>query len=413
MEVESTKGLTLSGEYRHNDEENGVERLDFAPRRYDYVGESYSLMHHDIYEDAEDSIMANHSKLDLTGKKGMSGMAVGGTVDQADIVIYTMLKAHNGKYLRVMDSLDGKKRIFAVGEEGVEYDSSYMFKIFKRKGYFEIMNGDLYMSIDPEDMDVCFSPLPAVDKHDFFKFGITRYKYTEDDRKRLLIYSMMNQPWGFEFEHPIDPISGSEVFCTREFGKEYSYSMVEQTPDEGPHQDWIKYSGVKRFISPYDGKILKKLYRDDTKNKVKGIGVLWKNKREGLPGPDYPDRGHPTNNKTYKNASNNYILLMSNGSMADEDAILMGYDGKIRWVQYHNEFYDKFFNQTLTPKDIVDEVKPNFLIDLPYETEIVNESGRLEWLMKAKAQKLDLTQTKNSVTPNLEYARKDDTKNGN
>lgn len=416
--IESIEGNALSGEYRHDNAQMGIQRLDFDPRRYDYVEEGYSLIHHEIFRDAEDSIMANHSKLDLTAKKGMEGMAVGGTIDQADLVIYTMLMAHNGKYLRVMPGKDGVRKIFAVGNKGVEYDGSYMFKILKKKGYFEIMNGNLHCCVNPENMDILVMKKPAIDQHDLFKFGITRYKNSEEDRKRILIYSMMNQPWGMDFEHPFHPITGDELTLTKEFGKQFSYKMVETvtngTGDAGKWTHWIPYTGVKRFWSPYDGPLrenIKPLYIDDTPNKIKSIGILWKNKRMGLPRQNYYTKvngKYTKDNVTYKNASNNYIMLMSNGSMADEDCILMGYDGKIRWVQYHNEFYDKFFNQTMTPKEVVDGLKPNFLVDLPYETQIVGtgEEKPFDWLMDTKSQRLDLTQTKNTVTPNLEYARK-------
>ena len=422
-EIKSVEGFPLSAEYRNATE--GEIKLDFEAKRFDYKKEGYSFYHHPIYKNAEDTIMSNYSRLDLTDKLKMSdGMAVNGTMNQADLIIYTMLKTHNGNYLHV----DGDKIYADEAPKKMEaYDSSYMFKIIKTKyGYFEVMNGDKYCHVNPENLNVELSDKPAGDTQQFYRFNITQY----GNSNRILINSMMIHPWGMVFDHPFGEDHRIVQNATQEFGNRDTYPVdihekgpdgEDRYPPSNPRRETMTYTGVKRFWTIYDGLMNKLLYDGKHPNMVKCIGVLWKNLRKNQPDENYYYNNaivrHEQNrdkwtgdNQTYVNASNNYIFLVDNGTGDDEKAFLIGYNGKIRWVQYHNEFFNKVFNRTLTPKEIVDEVAPNFLTDVPYETQFdsLPEHEQIEFLMKAKKQKIDLTQGKNILTPNREFARKAD-----
>ena len=351
-------------------------------------------------------------------------------LDQSELVVYTMLKAHNGKYLRVHGG-----KIYADGptredDPNVEYDYSYMFKLSKKydevhnEYYFEIMNGDMYFKTDPFNYTVYLANKQIGDKGDLFKYQIVRYGNSDDDRRRLLIYSYMDQPWGEDFDNPITERGKVAKYSTQQFGKTFAYKSVE-APQPGEKEGfthWIPYRGVKRYWSTYDGYKPIRIWDGDTNvdgefydNLVKCNGVLWKNCRMGQPGRSYPNNSakpkpeDALNGEVYKTASNNYIFMMDNGTGADFNSVLLGYDGKIRWVQYHNEFYDKLFNSTMSPKLVIDSVKPNFLVDVPYETKFDNEEKTLAWLMSSGRQRIDLTQTKNTETPNYRYALKGNT----
>lgn len=430
--MKSTEGITLSAEYRHNTE-GAVPKLDFHPKRYDYPEEGYSLMHHDLFKNAEDTSLTNYSKLDLTDKIGMQTVIDKKYQDQSNLVIYTMLKAHNGKYLRVVGN-----KIYAEGktkeeDPEVEYDSSYLFKLMKKYDevhddwYFEIMNGDLYFRTNPFSYTVELVDREIGDKGNLFQYRINRYNNGDDDNRKLLIYSYMDQPWGEDFDYPITETGEFIDYTTQQFGKTFARMCPEDDAEKTKH--WIPYAGVKRYWSVYDGYKPDRIWDGSTSYKgqkfdalVKCNGIMWKNHRSGQPNRDYPnypsafydnpetsaEYGNPEtsaciDNPAYINASNNYVFLAENGSEVGRNSILMGYDGKIRWVQYYNDFYDKFFNGTLSPKVVIDDVAPNFLVDVPYETKFDNEKKTLDWLMSSGRQRIDLSQLKNTETPSYRY----------
>lgn len=430
--MKATEGITLSAEYRHNS--GSVPKLDFHPRRYDYPQEGYSLMHHDLFKNAKDTSMTNYSKLDLTDKMGMQTVIDKKYQDQSNFVIYTMLKAHNGKYLRVIgDKIYAEGKTKAEDPE-VEYDSSYLFKFMKKYDevrddwYFEIMNGDLYFKTNPFNYTVELSDREIGDKGNLFQYRINRYDNGDDDNRKLLIYSYMDQPWGEDFDYPITETGEIPKYTTQQFGKTFARNCPEVVPS-GYYEHWIPYAGVKRYWSIYDGYKPGRIWDGSTSYKgqtfdalVKCNGIMWKNRRGGQPTRDYPnypsefsnnpetaaEYGSPNlekriGNPTYINASNNYIFLAENGSEVGRNSILMGYDGKIRWVQYYNDFYDKFFNGTLSPKVVIDDVAPNFLVDVPYETKFDNEKKTLDWMMSTGRQRIDLSQLKNTETPSYRY----------
>ena len=431
-EVKATEGITLSAEYRHNS--GSVPKLDFHPRRYDYPQEGYSLMHHDLFKNAKDTSMTNYSKLDLTDKMGMQTVIDKKYQDQSNFVIYTMLKAHNGKYLRVIgDKIYAEGKTKAEDPE-VEYDSSYLFKFMKKYDevrddwYFEIMNGDLYFKTNPFNYTVELSDREIGDKGNLFQYRINRYNNGDDDNRKLLIYSYMDQPWGEDFDYPITETGEIPKYTTQQFGKTFARNCPEVVPS-GYYEHWIPYAGVKRYWSVYDGYKPGRIWDGSTSYDgqtfdalVKCNGIMWKNRRGGQPTREYPnypsafsgnpetaaEYGNPNleeciGNPTYINASNNYIFLAENGSEVGRNSILMGYDGKIRWVQYYNDFYDKFFNGTLSPKVVIDDVSPNFLVDVPYETNFDNEKKTLDWMMSTGRQRIDLSQLKNTETPSYRY----------
>lgn len=402
----SFDGVTLSGVYRH-DTGGEVPKFDFSPRRYDYFGDGYSLVHHPVYDNAEDSAMANHSRLDLTTKLGMEAMASPlRLLDQSDLAIYTMLRAHNGKYLRAENG-----RIYADGGDFGDihdFDASYMFLLVRKDNgmYFEVMNGQDNCIVNPETMNVELGRKALDEGMNLYRFGVLRYRKSD----KIMIYTQMNQPWGLGFVTPYvkedEQLKVTSVAA--EFGKRGKYRVVSgwSSPNaSGEVEHWVPYSGVKRFWSPYDGpaRIPSATYGEHP-NIVKATGILWGPHRTG----QVSHRGRNTEGDVYKNASNNYILTMAYGSGADEGGILMGYDGRLRWVQYHGDLFDKFFNQTMTPKEVVDSVAPNFMLDLPYETQVVGKTPVEDapWLMDGARQKLDVMQLKNTLTPAREFARK-------
>ena len=92
---------------------------------------------------------------------------------------------------------------------------------------------------------------------------------------------------------------------------------------------------------------------------------------------------------------NNYLFKA--GYLEDNDRFFMiGYDGKIRWVKYYNEFFDKFFNTDVTPDKIIEDVKPSIIYECPYKT-----------LMDKDGMKMNFSELKNVMTPGYSYTTRD------
>ena len=129
-----------------------------------------------------------------------------------------------------------------------------------------------------------------------------------------------------------------------------------------------KFPVLERFLSYYDA---------DSTNIIKAIGMI--------------------QDKNYVD-ENNYKLTTEGGS--DTNIFAIGYDGTIKWVKYYNELLSKFFNKTVDIKEVVSDVKNNYLVEYPYKTKIdVNNNG-------TGSIKLNLLGLKNVMTPEYTYGKR-------
>ena len=80
---------------------------------------------------------------------------------------------------------------------------------------------------------------------------------------------------------------------------------------------------------------------------------------------------------------------------------MLGYDGKIRWVKYFNDFYDKFFNLDVTPDKVINDVKPSVIFECPYKAVMTNDG-----------MKLNFVELKNVMTPGYTYTVTDKQEEG-
>lgn len=81
------------------------------------------------------------------------------------------------------------------------------------------------------------------------------------------------------------------------------------------------------------------------------------------------------------------------------DNLVIGFDGKIKWVKYHSNIYDKLFNKDVTIKDFIDTITPNILVEYPYNSQIeINGSvGTVG---------VNMITLKNVMTPSYSYTIK-------
>lgn len=89
---------------------------------------------------------------------------------------------------------------------------------------------------------------------------------------------------------------------------------------------------------------------------------------------------------------NNGTVIKANGLIKNDDYVdennyvievdfnlgifVIGFEGNTRWVKYHNDFFEKFFNKSTNIESFIEHVELNYLIDIPYNNniDIVNNS---------------------------------------
>lgn len=422
------------------------EKFTYDPRQYDYPeedGKGYSFTRHDPLKSAQDETFANHTFVGLNASGDMSSMAVKEDVDILNLVLFTTLKAPNGKYLK---NINGN--LFAVTEPDEIITDANMFKIYRN-----VYSGKGYDIHNPEKLSYVISQGQkfATVKMFMNRFNIEMKELISGDptgiqhfrvyqipgTNRISIYSMMDNPWQ-------PKVNGQEV-------EDITNNNVRTTLKD-VHRFWSIYDGVSSDLSPnrnsryptyiYESSVpwpnMVKLNGNVFNNKyvstvscpcecladafnaetsyIKGDRVFYgddmyvcKINHRGPWNASHFDllSGKETfcsvdHNRSYynKNGSidtlervgNNY--LFEAGYLADDNDryIMIGYDGKIRWVKYFNEFYDKFFNSDVTPDKIIEDVKPSIVHECPYKA-AMDENGF----------KLNFVELKNVMTPGYDY----------
>jgi hypothetical protein len=91
--------------------------------------------------------------------------------------------------------------------------------------------------------------------------------------------------------------------------------------------------------------------------------------------------------------------LFDSGYLSEDNDryIVVGYDGKIRWVKYFNEFYDSFYNSDATPEKVISDIEPSIVYESPYETGILvdEKTGKI---------KMNFVELKDVMTPGYSYS---------
>lgn len=449
----------LSAEYAFESDSAERKKFTYNPKQFDYVDNAkveagdktkgYSFVHHDPLKDGEDEAFANHTFMGLGDSVDFSGMAVQREVDLLDLCLFTALKAPNGKYLK---NVDGK--LYAITEENEQLTDANMFKIYKSydsrfneytkdprnhrwQNGFVVSQGTKFATVKTfmGRFNIEMKELIPGDRQGIQHFGV----YQIPGTNRITIYSLMFDPWRVSFltgntKNPFDIdsdcIKKYNIFPKDSEGKDISphdglhddapLCTYETSGGTTPHIDkddvyeygadahavaTIKY--VKRFWSLYDGydSDLKKpddrippaypkyIYESDVpyENMVKVNGIIFNNKY--------------TAKETLQRVGNNYLFECEFLKNNDERYIMVGYDGKIRWVKYFNDFYDKFFNLDVTPDKIIEDVKPSVIFECPYKA-VMTDDGM----------KLNFVELKNVMTPGYTYTvtdkEKETTSNG-
>lgn len=432
-EQTATKLKSLPAEYEftnpsgERDEFNNSlevrEKFDYNPKKYDYPdaeeegkkGKGYSFYHHDSLEKANDEAFANHTFVGLNSEVDVSSISVNREVDIADLVLFTTLKAPNGRYLKNMNG-----NLFAITAPNAILTDKNMFKIYRSResgvGHsmdeehdgprsYVISQGAKFATVK------MFMNRFNIEMKDMIKGdprGIQHYRiYQIPGTNRISIYSMMTSPWQANLFAP-----GSDEAVTSGL----AYDTITDV-----HRFWSLYDGnssdrTEGFKEPTDNETIpvgddrypKYIYESSAPwpNMVKINGNIFNSKYapDTMTSPVYnvniyrnTDHTDPNYNKngvdTLERIGNNY--LFEAGYLADgrDRYIMLGFDGKIRWIKYFNEFYDKFFNSDVTPDKIIEDVTPSIVYECPYK-DVMTKDGF----------KLNFVELKNVMTPGYAYS---------
>lgn len=373
----ATELTALAAKYRH-DRKNS-KKFDYHPVRYDYE-DGYTFFHHKPLEGMKDEAFSNRNYFMLLNDVAMKDMSYGTYVDPLSLTTWLYIQAPNGKYLGTEESVDkdGKtiKKVYA-DTEFEDLSNRNVFRITRwrdpsltnKKIRYLIAQNELYMTVDPTG--------------NMFDIVMRELDDNDTDGKQIFIIERGNRP---------DVI----MFCT-DMVNQWKYWLCEK------NKDWldVRYGyepyRIHRYFSLYDqyvpyGEFCERntnpcqrkpcrnpndpnnrgypdTYSGDKACMLKAIGNAYWQGYEGY----YGDR-HFLGKTDIGRISNNYVFRI-NPDIFDigEDAILVGYDGKVRWVKYHESIFDKLRNTNVDPKYVFDEVEPSLLIEHAYENAVVNE----------------------------------------
>lgn len=320
--------ISLSASYSGNPstELTQYKRVDFSPVRYDYPDEGFTLFQHEMFSGIKDERFSNKSFFGLTSGISMSDMIDDYRgVGSEDLVVYTTLAIFDerARSLKLLKNINNK--LYAVTSPGKETRAN-LFKIYKRDGYFMVSQGELFATVDLlfNQFTIRMRPYVSTDidgssGKNTQKFWVRRGGPTN----RIMLYSMIKNTW--------DLIKDV-------------YSNGRTPP---VHRFWSIYDGAVRPKHVYDGEV---------ENLVK-INGGWKDTLSGV-----------SSIEGYNKLDNRYTFVVDSKYVDGFDVVAMGFNGKMRWVRYHNNFYDKFWNSDVTPQEVIDSVRPNFLVEFPYKT---------------------------------------------
>ena len=417
---------SVSAEYEFDNpvpasaEETHRNKFSYKPEKYDYIGpdgKGYSFTRHESFTNANDEAFANHTFLGLINNLDFSKIVVTDDIDTTDLVLFTPLLAPNGNFVRNVDG-----QLFAITTPSEKLTEKNMFKIYRSQASndshgFVIGQGTKYATVKTHmnRYNLVMQDLIVGDSKGTQHFGL----YQIPGTNRISMYSLLKNPW--EVCEVVENTTETDASPTAN----HSTTEVEDPqcwpnppPNEGESSEETdsvliqniqntvgisvdsKNHRVKRFWSLYDA--------DSSDLKLP-------NWEEGYPIGIYESRvpfinmvktnGNIHNTKynsvdTLSRVGNNYLFKAT--FFDDNDRYFMiGYDGKIRWVKYYNEFFNKFFNSDVTPDKIIEDVKPSVIYECPYKA-----------VMNRESMKLNFAELKDVMTPGYTYTTKETDKNG-
>lgn len=353
---------SFENEYVDGEEIKKTEKFTFSPKQYDYeegTNEGYSLIHNLPLENSKSEAFANHSFLGLSDGKAAAGVAVNKKVDVMDLCLFTTLRAHNGNLVK-----NSNGTLYAETTYNDLVTDKNIFKIYldrdgkgNRLGYL-ISQGDKYATIKMRmnRFNIEMQDKILKDEKRIQHFDVYQVRGTS----KIKIHARMKNPWGVTY--PSDGLRADT-----EFGG--SWSVYDASCGVYPGK---MYEGglthpcmVKLNSNVYDSSLL--------------------------------DAGSDLCRPLRKISANNCLFDSGYLSEDNDRYIVIGYDGKIRWVKYFNEFYDSFYNSDATPEKVISDIQPSIVYESPYETGIsVDEkTGKI---------KMNFVELKDVMTPGYSYS---------
>lgn len=333
-EINVTDITTMSAKYRYDGD---YPKFDYKPERFDYP-DGWSFFHHPGLLNAKDEAFSNGNYFQLFNNVIARDISYVRNLSASDMVIWAALKAHNGKYLKTKSDAFGA-RVFAITSVDDTSQLTYenIYRIIKMDdGRFMISQGSKYMTV-------------VVDGHN--RFEIHMEDEVESDPKGI-------QHFGVERTR----LNNGVMF----------YSLTKNIWDA---KKW-RQSTVMRYFSIFDN------YNHTNGIAPKTVNIfprLYKNRIEDRNSTEFCDMlmcvGNVHNPKYGKDEQNvpglntvgNFCVFQIADNIGNLGIVPIGYDGKIRWVNYHNDFKGSFFNKDTTTNFVFEGVRPSVLYEVPYE----------------------------------------------
>lgn len=370
--AEEKKMIPLAAEYSFENEyetaggEVGkTEKFTFSPKRYDYVEgdgntkEGYSLIHNRPLENSKSEAFANHSFLGLSDGGTANSVAVNRKVDVIDLCLFTTLRASNGNLVK-----NSNGTLYAETTYNDLVTDKNVFKIYldrdsngNRLGYL-ISQGDKFATVKTRmnRFNIEMKDRIADDAKRIQHFDIYQVRGTS----KIKISARMKNPWNVVLEE-------HDLKANTEFGG--SWSVYDASC--GVYPGKMYEGGVTH---PFMVKLNGNMYDSSLPN----VGS--------------------TKCRPLRSVVANNCLFDSGYLSEDNDRyIVVGYDGKIRWVKYFNEFYDSFYNSDATPEKVISDIEPSIVYESPYETGILvdEKTGKI---------KMNFVELKDVMTPGYSYS---------
>jgi len=333
-EINVTDVITMSAKYRYD---GNYPKFDYKPERYDY-SDGWSFFHHPGLVNAKDEAFSNGSYFQLFNNIIASDISYIKNLTASDMVIWAALKAHNGKYLKTKSDAFGT-RVFAITpDEGLDHlTHENIYRIIKMDdGRFMISQGSKYMTVFVDGhnrFEIHMEDELESDPNGTQHFGVERTRLNGG----VMFYSSMKNIWNVDKWRQPNIMRYFSIFDNYN----HTNNVVTRTPNAFPR--------------------------------------LYQNRIENVDNPDFCDMlmcvGNVYNPKYGKdgqnirglNAVGNFCVFQIADNIGNLGVIPIGYDGKIRWISYHNDFKGSFFNKDTTTKFIFDGVRPSVLYEVPYE----------------------------------------------
>jgi hypothetical protein len=235
--VSATNIYSLSASYAFDD------KIDLSPTLYQYDN-GYSFFEQPIFQGTKDVKFANESFFAITSATTLESI-LNDTVyiNPADLVIFTALKASNGKYITNVNN-----KLYATADT---IGASEFFRITRKTdGTFTISQNNLYATVLTSNFDIVLQEQLSPDTNDIQKFNF----YSANTQDTFTIRTQFKIPaWTSYFptvERFLSYYDGDQSNVIKSIGMISNHNYVDEN-----NYKFLATNDLNMFAIGFDGKI--------------------------------------------------------------------------------------------------------------------------------------------------------------